>query len=188
MSFEWYPEQPWYVNLQLSDYLIFIGIYWRFLKKKNSGLIITGESNYKLETWMPDIIFNPKQSVEDLRSSSKIVWFRSIPIRMINGFRQLFPRPLRLYPDSYNWQMNKLSLRGRSYTGRLRGLTWWFLLHLIFEDTVHRPLCPKNWDWEYHKFLWPLIITALFTVSVVFRGQILYRYYKRYLQFRLICD
>jgi len=28
----------------------------------------------------------------------------------------------------------------------------------------------------------------MFTVSVLFRGQILYRYYKRYLQFRLICD
>jgi hypothetical protein len=33
-----------------------------------------------------------------------------------------------------------------------------------------------------------MIYTELFTVSVVFRGQILYRYYKRYLQFRLICD
>ena len=27
-----------------------------------------------------------------------------------------------------------------------------------------------------------------FTVSVIFRGQILYRYYKGYLQFRFICD
>jgi len=30
--------------------------------------------------------------------------------------------------------------------------------------------------------------TDMFTVSVVLRRQIYYRYYKRYLQFRLICD
>jgi len=31
-------------------------------------------------------------------------------------------------------------------------------------------------------------IVDMFTVSVIFGGQILYRYYKAYLQFRLICD
>jgi hypothetical protein len=43
-------------------------------------------------------------------------------------------------------------------------------IHVIFADSS-KGVCP-----------------LMFTVSVVFRDQILYRYYKRYLQFRLSCD
>jgi hypothetical protein len=48
---------------------------------------------------------------------------------------------------------------------------------------------PFGWDLiEYHKKNGALIYTELFTVSVLFRSQIFYRYHIKYLQFRLICD
>ena len=96
----------------------------------------------------------------------------------VHNFWVAMVRICRRRRDSEEWKENPAKLQ--------QGGVFRKNLFNIAGKTLNWIKC--LWAVRYHYFLNGSKCGYKFTVSVLFRDQILYRYYKGYLQFRLICD